>query len=76
MSLSCWVGNASLSYGEFLHAKRDFNAAKELYQKAIAESSEKKDFSDPYDFGACNMSLQDVLLAATCALGQLESHLG
>lgn len=72
---SC-IGNASLSYGEYLHAKRDFNAAKELYQKAIAESSEKKDFSDPYDLGACNMSPEEVFLAATCALGQLESHLG
>ncbi|XP_010670224.2 uncharacterized protein LOC104887309 [Beta vulgaris subsp. vulgaris] len=72
---SC-IGNASLSYGVFLHAKRDFNAAKELYQKVIAESSEKKDFSDPHDFGACNMSPEEVLLAAMCALGQLESHLG
>ncbi|XP_021721438.1 uncharacterized protein LOC110688998 isoform X1 [Chenopodium quinoa] len=70
------IGNASLSYGEFLHAKRDFNAAKELYQKAIDESSEKKNFNYPYDLGACNMSPEEVLLAATCALGQLESHLG
>ncbi|CAO2827052.1 unnamed protein product [Amaranthus hypochondriacus] len=72
---SC-IGNASLSYGEFLHGKRDFIGAKELYQKAIAESSEKKDLSDPYDLGACNMSPEEVLVAATCALGQLESHLG
>ncbi|KAL2927087.1 Nephrocystin-3 [Bienertia sinuspersici] len=71
-----FIGNASLSYGEFLHAKREFNAAKEFYQKAITDSCEKKDFSDPYDLGACNMSPQEVLLAATCSLGQLESHLG
>ncbi|XP_074271325.1 uncharacterized protein LOC141595257 [Silene latifolia] len=70
------IGNATLSYGEFLHAKRDFDAAKELYKKAINESSEKKDFSDPYLLGACNMASEEVLLAATCALGQLESHLG
>lgn len=70
------TGNAALSYGEFLHAKRDFSAAKELYQKAIIESSEKKDFSDPYALGACNMASEEVLLAATCSLGQLESHLG
>ncbi|KAK9714166.1 hypothetical protein RND81_06G076000 [Saponaria officinalis] len=70
------IGNTTLSYGEFLHVKRDFDAAKELYQKAINESSEKKDFSDPYYLGACNMDSEEVLLAATCALGQLESHLG
>ncbi|KAL9247127.1 hypothetical protein vseg_020592 [Gypsophila vaccaria] len=70
------IGNATLSYGEFLHIKRDFAAAKELYQKTISESSEKKDFSDPYLLGACNMDSEEVLLAATCSLGQLESHLG
>jgi len=76
MSLQCYLGNVALSYGEFLHAKREFDAAKKLYQKAIAESYEKKDFSDPYAVAACNMSSQEVLLASTCALGQLESHLG
>lgn len=70
------IGNAALSYGEFLHAKREFDAAKDIYQKAIAESSEKKDFSDPYAVAACNMSSEEVLLGSTCALGQLESHLG
>lgn len=70
------IGNATLSYGEFLHAKREFDAAKDIYQKAIAESSEKKDFSNPYAVAACNMSSEEVLLASTCALGQLESHLG
>ncbi|KAJ8427142.1 hypothetical protein Cgig2_030952 [Carnegiea gigantea] len=69
-------GNAALSYGEFLHAKREFDAARDIYQKAIAESSEKKGFSDPYAVAACNMSSEEVLLGSTCALGQLESHLG
>ncbi|WCJ28331.1 Tetratricopeptide repeat (TPR)-like superfamily protein [Euphorbia peplus] len=40
------VGNAALSFGEFLHAT------------------------------ACNMSSDEVLLASTCALGQLEAHMG
>ncbi|GAB4833847.1 hypothetical protein Ancab_032094 [Ancistrocladus abbreviatus] len=70
------IGNAALSYGEFLHAMRDFASAKEVYQRVISGSLEKKDFSDPYALAACNMSSEEVLLAATCSLGQLESHLG
>ncbi|GMH10171.1 hypothetical protein Nepgr_012012 [Nepenthes gracilis] len=72
---SC-IGNAALSYGEFLHTKRDFNSAKEVYRRVISGSSEKKDFSDPFALAACNMASEEVLLGATCALGQLESHLG
>lgn len=70
------AGNAALSYGEFLHVKRDFDAAKELYQRVISGSIEKKDFNDPYNVAACNMASEEVHLAATCALGQLQSHLG
>ncbi|GAB2295765.1 hypothetical protein Dimus_029920 [Dionaea muscipula] len=72
---SC-IGNDALSFGEFLHAKRDFVSAKEVYKRVIDGSSEKNHFSDPYSFSACNMALEEVLLGATCALGQLESHLG
>lgn len=70
------IGNVALSYGEFLHAKREFDAAKEQYQRAIADSSGTMDFSNPYAVGACNMSSVEVFVASTCALGQLESHLG
>ncbi|KAM7464043.1 hypothetical protein LguiA_032164 [Lonicera macranthoides] len=70
------VSNVALSYGEFLHVTRKFSMAKELYEKAIEVISEKKDFSDPHNLAACNMAAEEVLLAATCALGQLEAHMG
>lgn len=36
----------------------------------------EKDFNDLHNIGACNMSKDEAFLAATCALGQLEAHLG
>uniref|UniRef100_A0A2N9EZV0 MalT-like TPR region domain-containing protein n=1 Tax=Fagus sylvatica TaxID=28930 RepID=A0A2N9EZV0_FAGSY len=33
-------------------------------------------YSDLHALAACNMSSEEVLLAATCALGQLEAHMG
>ncbi|XP_009595157.1 uncharacterized protein [Nicotiana tomentosiformis] len=69
-------GNVALSYGEFLHCKRDFQMARELYQKAMQDVSECKDFTNPQSLSACNMNLEETLLGATCALGQLEAHLG
>lgn len=70
------TGSAALSYGEFLHAMRHFSLAKEVYQKVIQGVSENKKFSDLHALAACNMSSEEVLLAATCALGQLEAHMG
>ncbi|KAK3034260.1 hypothetical protein RJ639_032195 [Escallonia herrerae] len=72
----CRVGNVALSHGEFLHATRKLSMAKEYYRKAIQGISENNDFSDPYNLAACNMTGEEVLLAATCGLGQLEAHLG
>ncbi|KAA8516399.1 hypothetical protein F0562_016692 [Nyssa sinensis] len=69
-------GNVALSYGEFLHATRNLSMAKELYEKVIQGMFENKDFGDPCNLAACNMTSEEVLLAATCALGQLEAHLG
>ncbi|XP_017220018.1 uncharacterized protein LOC108197051 [Daucus carota subsp. sativus] len=69
-------GNVALSYGGFLHAKQNFPMAKELYEKVIQGATETKDLSDPHNFAAGNMALEEVLLAATCSLGQLEAHLG
>ena len=71
-----FLGSAALSYGEFLHAMRHFSLAKEVYQKVIQGVSENKKFSDLHALAACNMSSEEVLLAATCALGQLEAHMG
>lgn len=71
-----YTGNDALSYGEFLHANRNFSLAKELYQKVIQGMSESKDISHPSAVAACNMSSVEVLSAATCALGQLEGHMG
>ncbi|KAF8397438.1 hypothetical protein HHK36_016355 [Tetracentron sinense] len=69
-------GNVALSYGEFLHAMGNFSLAKDLYQKVVQKMSETKDFADPLALAACNMVSEEVLLGATCALGQLEAHSG
>lgn len=71
-----YIGNAAVSYGEFFHSIRDFSTAKRLYQKVIHGISEMKDFDDPVNVGACNMIPAQVAIAATCALGQLEAHMG
>lgn len=70
------IGSAALSYGELLHAKKNLSLAKELYEKLVRELSEKKDIGNSYSLAACNMSPEEVLLTATCALGQLEAQLG
>ncbi|KAJ6391566.1 hypothetical protein OIU77_025528 [Salix suchowensis] len=36
------IGNAALTYGEFLHATRNFSLAKDIYQKVIQEVAKKK----------------------------------
>ncbi|AED90434.1 putative protein [Arabidopsis thaliana] len=64
-------GNIALSYGEYLHATGNFELAKEMYQKAIQGVTETKE-----SMCSCNMNLKAVSLAATFALGQLESHIG
>ncbi|KAJ9185235.1 hypothetical protein P3X46_004892 [Hevea brasiliensis] len=71
-----YVGNAALSYGEFLHATRNFSLAKDVYHKVINEVAENKDFSGMHTLASCNMASEEVLLAAICALGQLEAHMG
>jgi tetratricopeptide (TPR) repeat protein len=70
------VGTVALSHGEFLHVSRKFPMAKELYEKAIEGTSGNKDIIDTTNLSACNMSSEEILLAATCALGQLEAHMG
>ncbi|CAH8269767.1 unnamed protein product [Arabidopsis lyrata] len=64
-------GNIALSYGEFLHATGNFELAKEMYHMAIQGVTETK-----VSMCSCNMNLKAVSLAATFALGQLESHIG
>lgn len=70
------TGSAALSYGEYLHATRNFSLAKKFYQKVIEALAEQKDFGDMNTLGSCNMALEEVALAATSALGQLEAHMG
>ncbi|KAJ4704639.1 Tetratricopeptide repeat (TPR)-like superfamily protein [Melia azedarach] len=70
------TGNAAVSYGEYLHVTRNFLLAKKFYQKVIEVLAEQKDFSDMNALGSCNMTLEEVSLAATFALGQLEAHIG
>lgn len=73
---SIFIGNACLSFGEYLHGVRRYSTAKELYLKVLQKTSEIKDFSDPNNLGACNMTSEEVAIAVTCALGQLEAHMG
>ncbi|KAF5747567.1 Tetratricopeptide repeat (TPR)-like superfamily protein putative isoform 1 [Tripterygium wilfordii] len=68
--------SAALSYGEFLHGTRNFSLAKELYQNVIQSVGGNKGFGNICTLAACNMAPDEVLLAATCALGQLEAHTG
>ncbi|KAJ4969699.1 hypothetical protein NE237_002798 [Protea cynaroides] len=69
-------GNVALSYGQYLHATGKFSLAKLFYQKAIRGVSETRPFVDPFALSTCNMLPEEVLLGATCALGQLEAHGG
>ncbi|KAB2034945.1 hypothetical protein ES319_D04G118600v1 [Gossypium barbadense] len=74
--IEAWNGTAVLSYGEFLHATQQFSLAKELYQNIIEGVPKNEDFSDMNTLAICNMASDEVFLAATFALGQLESHMG
>ncbi|KAG5553950.1 hypothetical protein RHGRI_011722 [Rhododendron griersonianum] len=72
-----FTGNVALSYGEFKHVQHDFSMAKKLYGMATQEMpDDNKDFKIPYYLAACNIVSEEVEMAATCTLGQLESHLG
>ncbi|CAM8960361.1 unnamed protein product [Rhodiola kirilowii] len=75
-TVKCCSGNVALSYGELLHVTRKFSLAKECYQKVIQGLSTNKDSEDASPLAACNMSSEHVLSAATCALGQVEAHMG
>ncbi|KAL5709506.1 hypothetical protein ACHQM5_020186 [Ranunculus cassubicifolius] len=68
--------NVLLSHGEFLHATGNFALAKEYYQKIMHETTDTESFEDVHTLSACNMVPNEVLLGATCALGQLEAHSG
>lgn len=70
------TGNVMLSRGEFLHATGDLTFAKECYKKAINSTPENEVFDDLHCLSACNMVPNEVMLGATCALGQLEAHSG
>ncbi|KAL6501433.1 hypothetical protein OROGR_026566 [Orobanche gracilis] len=50
----------------------EFSTAKEMYRKVVRAMS----FCDPNYLGACNMTSEEVAIAAACALGQLEAHMG
>ncbi|XP_039136618.1 uncharacterized protein LOC120273934 isoform X2 [Dioscorea cayenensis subsp. rotundata] len=68
-------GNAVLSYGEYLHATGNFSLAKDLYERIIEVFEAKDGFDYAYP-AAANMVPEEVLLGATCALGQLLSQSG
>lgn len=59
-----------------MHARQSYEMAKKVYQKIIQNDSRNEEFSDPSSLAAGNMLSDKVLLAATCALGQLEAHAG
>ncbi|XP_020690642.1 uncharacterized protein LOC110105457 [Dendrobium catenatum] len=68
------IGNIALSHGEFSHATGKFSLAKDLYEKVILAKTEN--VSDNSCLASSNMISEEVLLGATCALGQLLSHSG
>lgn len=67
------IGNIALSHGEFLHATGNFSLATDLYEKAIREA---ENGSSKSCLASSNMISDEILLGATCALGQLLSHSG
>ncbi|XVF55244.1 hypothetical protein PTKIN_Ptkin06aG0021600 [Pterospermum kingtungense] len=69
-------GSVALSYGEFLHATQNFSLAKELYQRIVEGVPKNEDFGDINALAVGNMASDEISLAATFALGQLESHMG
>ncbi|XP_026415631.1 uncharacterized protein LOC113311013 isoform X2 [Papaver somniferum] len=69
-------GIAVLSHGEFLHASGKFSSAKEYYQKVIQGVPETESSVDPSSLATGNMVSAEVLVGASCALGQLEAHSG
>ncbi|XP_020595383.1 uncharacterized protein LOC110035497, partial [Phalaenopsis equestris] len=69
------IGNISLSYGEFSHATGNLSLAEDLYEKVLSVP-ERDAISDNSFMSSSNMVSEEVLLGATCALGQLLSHLG
>ncbi|KAL6142144.1 hypothetical protein ACLB2K_060427 [Fragaria x ananassa] len=71
-----FTGSTALFFGELLHARQSYEMAKKVYQKIIQNDSRNEEFSDPSSLAAGNMLSDKVLLAATCALGQLEAHAG
>ncbi|CAL9197042.1 unnamed protein product [Musa hybrid cultivar] len=68
-------GNGLLSRGEFSHCTGNFSFAKELYEKALLTSEARETSSITY-LAAANMVPEEVIIGATCALGQLLSHSG
>ncbi|XP_072954002.1 uncharacterized protein [Typha angustifolia] len=69
------VGNAVLSYGEFLHCTGTFSLAKDQYERVLKALDTKDTNSSSY-LASVNMVPDEVLLGATCALGQLLFHSG
>ncbi|KAI3989875.1 hypothetical protein MKX01_040845 [Papaver californicum] len=68
--------NAVLSHGVFLHASGKFSLAKEYYQKVIQGVLETESFVDRSSLTTGNMVSAEVLVGASCGLGQLEAHSG
>jgi len=58
-----------------LHATGNFSAAKGLYDRVL-HVFESKDIAEISYLASANMVSEEVLLGATCALGQLLTHSG
>ncbi|OAY75755.1 hypothetical protein ACMD2_19830 [Ananas comosus] len=69
------VGNAMLSYGEFLHCTGNILLAKDTYEKSL-RALENENLSGTSYKAAANMVPEGALLGVSCALGQLLSHSG
>lgn len=69
------IVTAALSYGEYSHCTGNFSLAKDLYEKVL-HALQTKDIADSSYLASTNMVSEEILLGATCALGQLLSHSG
>ncbi|KAK1264774.1 hypothetical protein QJS04_geneDACA011325 [Acorus gramineus] len=66
-------GNMVLSHGEMLHVIGNHSSAEDFYKKAL-QLIDIDDIVNPSSMGAANMVPEEVILGATCALGQLLTH--
>ncbi|XP_052729433.1 uncharacterized protein LOC108327051 isoform X2 [Vigna angularis] len=70
-----WDGTAGLTYAEFLHKKKNYSLAKEVYRSVVLGAVQIRRAGNPY-LAAGNMSANQLLVGSMCAYGQIEALMG